>query len=157
MRLQQKQQQHNNNNKYNNNYNKTKTNKQTNLSKHIHCYFQYIGIQTAHLYIISFFFQPWTETKCLDGIFVPNLRIGTRFGPDQVLGYVAGQVGPFQNFGANQMYSSLHLDRTRSEPGSEQICSCKQHITVCTFSKHYRRFKHFYLEKKKLPYWNCIV
>ena len=48
-------------------------------------------------------------------------RIGTRFGPDQVLGYVPGQVGPFKNFGANQMCSSKHLDRTRSGPGSEQI------------------------------------
>ena len=48
-------------------------------------------------------------------------RIGTRFGLDQVLGYVPGQVGPFQNFGANQMCSSKHLDRTRSGPGSEQI------------------------------------
>ena len=48
-------------------------------------------------------------------------RIGTRFGPGQVLGCVVGQVGPFQNFGANQMCSSKHLDRTRSGPGSEQI------------------------------------
>ena len=35
--------------------------------------------------------------------------------------YVAGQVGPFQNFGANPMCLSKHLDRTRSGPGSEQI------------------------------------
>ena len=30
------------------------------------------------------------------------------------------------------MYSSTHLDRTRSEPGSEQIRPCKQHIRHCT-------------------------
>ena len=109
--------------------------KQTNPSKHIQCYFQYIGIQLialtfVHFCTLSVFFSTLDRTEYLN-----RTRIGTRFGLDQVLGHVAGQVGPFQNFGANQMYLSKHLDRTRSEPGSEQIRPCKQHIRKPLFNQ----------------------
>ena len=38
-----------------------------------------------------------------------------------VLGAEVVQVGPIQMFGPKQNYSSKHLDRTRTGPGSEQL------------------------------------
>ena len=53
-------------------------------------------------------------------------RICTEPGSEQVgsvlvLGAVVVQVGPIQMFGPKQNYSSKHLDRTSTGPGSEQL------------------------------------
>ena len=53
-------------------------------------------------------------------------RICTEPGSEQVgsvlvLGAEVVQVGPIQMFRPNQNYSSKHLDRTSTGPGSEQL------------------------------------
>ena len=53
-------------------------------------------------------------------------RIWTEPGSEQVgsvlvLGAEVVQVGPTQMFGPKQNYSSKHLDRTSTGPGSEQL------------------------------------
>ena len=44
---------------------------------------------SVFFFVFFFFFQPWTETKCLDGIFVPNQdrnKIWTGPGPRLCIG-----------------------------------------------------------------------
>ena len=53
-------------------------------------------------------------------------RLCTEPGSDQVgsvlvLGAEVVQVGPIQMFGPKQNYSSKHMDRTSTDPGSEQL------------------------------------
>ena len=62
----------------------------------------------------------------LDRYKVFRRRICTEPGSEQVrsilvLGAEVVQVGPIQMFGPKQNYSSKHLDRTSTGPGSEQL------------------------------------
>ena len=62
----------------------------------------------------------------LDQYKVFRQRICTEPGSEQVgsvlvLGAEVVQVGPIQMFGPKQNYSSKHLDRTSTGPGSEQL------------------------------------
>ena len=62
----------------------------------------------------------------LDRYKVFRRRICTEPGSEQVglvlvLGAEVVQVGPIQMFGLKQNYSSKHLDRTSTGPGSEQL------------------------------------
>ena len=75
-------------------------------------------------------------------------RICTEPGSEQVgsvlvLGAEVVQVGPIQMFGPKQNYSSKHLDRTSTGPGSEQLRRLNSLLGVNEFLKyiHYTFFQ----------------